>query len=86
MADPHTKKLRVPTRYFEIAAVGATVAADTDLHEDTRGLHIGTAGNITVEIGGSTLTVAVAGGMPFLGEFDRVLASGYTVTGVWALV
>jgi len=28
----------------------------------------------------------VAGGVPFLGEFDRVLASGSTVTGVWALV
>ncbi len=86
MADPHTKKLRVPTRYVEIAAVGATVASDTDCPEETRGLHVGTAGNITVVIDGRPLTVAVAGGVPFLGEFEQVLASGSTVQGVWALV
>ena len=32
------------------------------------------------------LAISVAGGVPFLGEFEQVLASGSTVTGVWALV
>jgi hypothetical protein len=80
----HDKALRVPREYVELAAGAVTV--DVACPDGTRGLHIGTAGNISATTkGGSVTAMPVQPGL-LLGEFTSVLAAGTTVTGIWAAV
>jgi hypothetical protein len=80
----HDKALRVPRQYQELAAGAVTV--DVACPDGTRGLHIGTAGNVSATMkGGSVTAMPVQPGL-LLGEFTTLLAAGTTVTGVWAAV
>ncbi len=84
MSD-HDKALRVPRQYVELAAGAVTV--DVACPQGTRALHIGTSGNISATMkGGSVTAMPVQAGVLLLGEFTAVLATGTTVTGVWAAV
>lgn len=85
MADLHSKAQRVPRLYTQLDN-GGPITSDANCPEGTRGLMIGTAGNLSAAMkGGIIIAMPVQAGF-VAGEFVTVLASSSTVEDVWAAV
>ncbi len=83
MTAPHQKAQRPPRLYTELDG-GGSIGSDADCPSDTRGLLIGSDGDLSAVMkGGTVVSMPVLSG--FLpGEFVTVLSAGSTVSDVWA--